>query len=63
MRSGYAYKYEGKRNWKSSSDERWEIVVVDALECMRIGERRVDGTWCAVYRTKEGALYAQRSLA
>jgi hypothetical protein len=60
LRSGYAYKYKGTRNWKASSDEKWEIVVIDAQTAKRVGARRIDGTYCAVFHTTEG-FYAQRN--
>lgn len=55
MESGYAYKYEGKRNWFASSDERWEIVVVDGDPNARtLGFRTIDQTRMRVFSADGG---------
>ena len=40
---GYIYKYSGKRNWRRSSAERWEIVASRRMCGRRVGERTIDG--------------------
>ncbi len=42
--SGYMYEYDGKRNWKRSSQERWETVVHKAMCGRKVGERVIDGS-------------------
>lgn len=58
LRSGYAFRFEGKGCWKKAKDDDWEIVMIDAIRGKYLGWRRIDGARCAVYETKRG-LYAQ----
>jgi hypothetical protein len=55
---GYVFEYEGKRNWRASSDERWEIVCTTLSELRRVGQRTIDGARCTVYRAPDGKFYA-----
>ena len=57
VRAGYMYEFEGRRNWRSSKDDRWDVVVRDA-QCGRlVGERRIDGAQVKVVRVR-GKYYA-----
>lgn len=69
LSSGYAYRLEhatdkrGADAWRKSSDEPWEIVVVDSMgPLVFLGKRRIDGAECVVLRTGDwpnGNVYAQ----
>lgn len=55
---GYRYQFDGKRNWRSSSDEKWDTVVGDAETGRKLGERRIDGASCVVVRVNGGRIVA-----
>jgi hypothetical protein len=55
--SGYAYEFQGQRNWRTSSDEVWTIVVTD-IATAPIGERTIDGVVCTVHRQHDGTIVA-----
>jgi len=60
LKSGYAYVYTGSRNWKTSSDEKWENTMVDdGIIATRVGTRTIDGAKCDVFKTPQGNFYAQ----
>ncbi len=55
---GYIYKYEGKRNWKRSSSDRWETIMSSKTLCgRRVGTRRIDDSQVTVV-TVGGRYYA-----
>lgn len=57
--SGYAFEYEGKRNWRASSSERWPIEVATWKgDEKRVGTRRIDNTLCAVFLCGDGKFRA-----
>lgn len=60
VESGYAYKYEGKRNWRAASSEKWEIVCADGGVVTCVGERELDGARVTVWRSA-GGYYAALS--
>jgi RadC-like JAB domain len=64
---GYGYEYRG-RNWGSSKDDDWEIVILPESAFSRgkfVGTRSVDGTRVGVFQAGPGTFYAQtiQSLA
>lgn len=52
--SGYRFAYEGKRNWRTSKDDKWEITVGDAETGLILGQRRIDGATCTVVKLPSG---------
>ena len=48
--SGYRYKFEGKRDWRTSSDDRWDTVAGGKERGVLLGYRQIDGSSCAVVR-------------
>jgi hypothetical protein len=58
--NGYKFKFEGKRNWRRSSDERWEIVTRGAVCGKLLGHRNVDGARVAVVRVKGRGIFASQ---
>lgn len=56
--SGYRFEFSGKRNWQSSSDEKWDTVVGSAETGRKLGERRIDGASCVVVRVNGGRIVA-----
>jgi hypothetical protein len=55
---GYIYEYEGKRNWRGSSSERWELIMSSKRLCgRRVGTRSIDGSQVVVV-TVGGKYYA-----
>jgi hypothetical protein len=57
--SGYCYEYEGKRNWRASSSERWPVETHGWKgDEKRVGTRRIDSTSCAVYLCGDGKFRA-----
>lgn len=55
--NGYAYAYDGKRNWRRSPDGRWDTEVVE--ECGKIvGTRVIDGYVVHVIKGSDGRFYA-----
>lgn len=57
LRSGYKFEFEGKRNWRSSKDERWETIMKKAVCGKQLGNRRVDGSVVVVVKAG-GKIYA-----
>lgn len=57
--SGYKYEYDGpaRGRWKTSSDERWDIVVHKAVCGKLVGHRYIDGTPVTMVRAG-GKVYA-----
>lgn len=55
---GYVFKLTGKRKWRSSSDERWDTVMVTDVAVKRVGSRYIDGSRVNVYRDVNGVYYA-----
>jgi hypothetical protein len=52
IRSGYRFEFDGKRNWRASSDERWDIEMGKAM-CGRIqGDRKIDGSRVTVIKVR-----------
>lgn len=64
MGDGYTYEFEGKRNWKTSGDEKWETVMFLPLEGGQdhVGFRYIDGTQCAVFKCADGKFRAQSTV-
>ncbi len=60
--SGYRYEFEGKRNWRSSSDERWQIEMGKIMCGRPVGTRRIDGAQVTVLKVG-GKYYAAVSHA
>jgi len=56
--NGYCFEFQGKRRWRASSDDLWEIVMRTLPQLRRIGQRRIDGSLCTVYRAPDGKFYA-----
>lgn len=55
---GYAYAFDGKRNWRRASDERWDTEMV-SKECGKIvGTRTIDGHRVHVIKGSDGRFYA-----
>ena len=50
--SGYRYEFAGKRRWRSSSSELWEIAVGKVVCGREIGRRRVDGSEVVVVKVR-----------
>lgn len=62
LRGGYMYRYEGKRNWQRSSQERWEIIMHGKAVCGQgVGSRIVDGARVVVVK-QGGRFYAAGPL-
>lgn len=73
--SGYVYEFEGKRNWRRSSSEKWATEVHSVLCGEKLGTRQIDGSMVTVFtvgkkiyavlphalRTKPGALGRART--
>lgn len=63
LRDGYAYQFDGKRNWNSSKDDRWDIVMLSKTHCGTVvGKRRIDGSTVNVIRVR-GRYYAAQPHA
>ena len=61
---GYAFHYTGTRTlWSTAPDDEWDIEIVSRMTAQRIGERRIDGTRCVVYRGTLGGFYAITEVA
>ena len=58
LKSGYAYEYVGKREWKSSDDEDWDIVVVTESQSQYLGKRMIDGSLMKIHRI-DSKIFAQ----
>ena len=41
--SGYRYEFQGKRNWRASSDEKWDTKVGSEATGRKLGTRTIDG--------------------
>lgn len=71
LSSGYAYELErgshkrqldpGVKRWKNCSDSAWDIVMVDAVPGVYLGERSIDGARVSVVKVG-GKIYAQTAL-
>jgi hypothetical protein len=48
LAKGYKFQFEGKRNWRRSSDDSWEIVARDEVCGKLLGHRNIDGVRVAV---------------
>lgn len=49
--SGYAYEFDGgTKSWQTSSDDHWDIVMVDDKPGTLLGEREIDGARVAVIK-------------
>ena len=57
LASGYKYLYEGKRNWRRSSFERWEVVMRKAICGREVGRKNIDGSDTVVVKAG-GKFYA-----
>lgn len=57
--SGSTYEYTGKRNWKASKDDRWEIEMYGTTgNEIPVGIRTIDGSEHAVYKCPDGKFRA-----
>lgn len=59
LSSGHKFQYDGpaRGRWKTSSSERWEIVMHKVVCGKFVGHRRIDGAPVTVVRAG-GKLYA-----
>lgn len=55
---GYRYEFDGKRNWRLSSDDRWETVMGDRVCGRLLGLRTIDGSKCKVLKLPDGTIVA-----
>ena len=60
MSNGYAYLLESGDDWKDSSDELWQNEIYEPKgNETYIGDRKIDGSDVAVFKTEDGKYYAQ----
>ncbi len=60
--SGYGYLLDGDAaKWRTLSDERWDIEMVDGGPVTLLGKRRIDGVEVCVFK-KGSKVMAQSCL-
>lgn len=60
--SGYRYEFTGKRNWRRSADDNWEVEMGKVMCGRPVGTRRIDGAQVTVLKVG-GKFYAAVSHA
>lgn len=56
---GYCFEFEGTRNWRRSSSERWPVEMCDCRKGKVVGQRRIDDAPVTVYKCSDGKYRAQ----
>lgn len=56
---GYCFEFEGKRNWRGSSSEKWATEICDCHKAKRVGHRTIDGSPVTVFKCADGKYRAQ----
>ncbi len=65
LKDGYAYEFNGNEHWSQSLNDDWDQVMItegDAVGATEIGQRRIDGATCIIFRAPSGAIYAQTKV-
>jgi hypothetical protein len=55
IKSGYMFRFSGKRRWRASKSDLWEIIVRDETCGQLVGYRNIDGSRHVVIR--KGKMY------
>lgn len=57
--AGYRYEFDGKRKWKASKSDNWDVVMGSQTTGVFLGRKVIDSAKCIVVRANEKIIAVQ----